>query len=505
MISLLTIRKIARAGLIWSTFPLLMLVLLGCSSKTNTNLINEIEQEKPNILFIYTDDQAPWALGRSGNPQAITPNMDALADAGMLLPNSYTTTPVCSPSRAGLLTSKYGYELGIDDWINTHYQPAAMSGLEPELGLLPSENTWPEILKENGYETALIGKWHLGVQPQHHPRNHGYDKFVGFTKGGTKTIDPTIEIDGQAVKYKGLTVDILTDEAIRFVSQKRQSPFLLSLHYRAPHTRWLPVAEEDAAPYLNMEMILPDPAYPGLNVKKNKRFMKEYLSSVRSIDRNLGRLLSVLNKQGLLENTLIVFTSDHGYNMGHNGIWHKGNGHWLLKQKVFSELVNIPADQRPNMYDNSIKVPAIAVWQGRIQAGSQNLTTLSNLDWFPTLLEAAGVDFDKGKTRGTSQLKALLDPSYLGSTDYYASYTTKHQSITGMRMYSDGHYKLVKDFINPERDEFYDLRKDAKESQNLIKSNIAEIRTQILKFSRIIARRMEETQDPLLQKAVVEN
>lgn len=477
-----------------------VVLLTACTTANMGSQSVQVKQTRPNILFIYTDDQAPWAIGHSGNPQALTPNMDELAKAGMSFPNAYTTTPVCSPSRAGLLTSKYGYELGIDDWINTHYKPAALSGLEPELGLSQELVTWPELLQQNGYHTALIGKWHLGIQPEHHPIHHGYEEFIGFTKGGTKTVNPTLEVAGKQVETKGLTSDLLTDYAIDFLQQQQQQqPFLLSLHYRAPHTRWLPVAPEDAAPYENMDMVLPDPDYPNLNVKKNKRFMKEYLSSVRSVDRNLGKLMAELKRLDLFSNTLIVFTSDHGYNMGHNGIWHKGNGHWLLQGKTHSDNPNIPVDQRPNMYDNSIKVPTLVVWQGKIEANSRNQTTFSNLDWFPTLLDAVGIEYTDSSIRGKSVLSALTDANKLVSSDYYASYTTKHQSKTGMRMYSDGSFKLVKDFINPERDELYDLRHDPKESNNLIFSHELAHQNKIKAFEQVILKRMQETNDPLLK------
>ncbi|MDU0353428.1 sulfatase-like hydrolase/transferase [Paraglaciecola aquimarina] len=177
-------------------------------------------QDTPNILFIYTDDQAPWAIGSSGNPQAITPNLDKLAAEGMRLPNAYTTTPVCSPSRAGLMTSRYGYELGIDDWINTKYK--SLTKLEPELGLDTSFATWPKILQEAGYYTGLIGKWHLGELDKYHPTQQGYDEFVGFRSGGISTINPKLEKNAKLETYQGLTADVLTKEAINFLQQNKQ-------------------------------------------------------------------------------------------------------------------------------------------------------------------------------------------------------------------------------------------------------------------------------------------
>lgn len=471
----------------------------GDLTKVIDNPMSEATQtypEKPNILFIYTDDQAPWAIGSSGNEQAITPNLDRLAAEGMSFPNAYTTTPVCSPSRAGLLTSRYGYELGIDDWINIIYK--SLSRMEPNLGLDPSLETWPEILQNTGYYTGLVGKWHLGTLDKYHPTKQGYNEFTGFREGGTRTVNPTLEKAGVESKYKGLTADVLTDEAINFLINHKDKTFALSLHYRAPHTNWLPVAPEDAAPYEKMDIKLPHPDYPDLDIERNKTMMKDYLSSVRSIDRNVGVLLSKLESLGLKDNTVVIFTSDHGYNMGHNGIWHKGNGHWLLKTDT-SSTKNIPANQRPNMYDNSIKVPAIVRWPNVIKANTSNSSTFSNLDWFPTILAIANGE-KKTDTiiHGQNYLPAFLDEKKVLSTDYYGAYSTLHQSVSAMRMYSDGKYKLIKDYKNRGRDEFYDLENDPAERQNLISTTNPTYQKKINAFDDVIFSKMLATNDPEL-------
>ena len=135
-------------------------------------LVSPAEARKPNILFIFTDDQAPWALGASGNPLAKTPHMDRIAREGAYLPNAYTVTPVCSPSRAALMTSRYGTEVGITDWIHPRR--------EAKLGLDPKFPVWPRELKKAGYRTALVGKWHLGRQDNQHPTRYGFDP-VSYT------------------------------------------------------------------------------------------------------------------------------------------------------------------------------------------------------------------------------------------------------------------------------------------------------------------------------------
>ena len=149
------------------------------------SLCESIHAEKPNILFVLTDDQAPWAIGASGNPLAKTPHMDRLAREGVYLPNAYTVTPVCSPSRAALMTSRYGSELGITDWIHPRN--------EPDLGLDASLPVWPRVLQQAGYKTGLVGKWHLGLLDSQHPTQFGFDYFMGHRAGGWQTVNPILE------------------------------------------------------------------------------------------------------------------------------------------------------------------------------------------------------------------------------------------------------------------------------------------------------------------------
>lgn len=416
--------------------------------------------DKPNILFVYTDDQAGWALGLSGHPHASTPNMDKLFRRGAYLPNSFTVTPVCTPSRTSLITSRYGSELGLTDWLNPKREP--FHGLDAEA------LTWPELLQAAGYTTGLVGKWHLGLLDEHHPTRHGYRYFMGFRGGAAKTADPMLEKGGEERQFQGLTADILTTEAMAFLEREKEGPFLLSLHYRAPHTRWLPVAPEDWEPFEGLNPIIPNPKFPYLDLGRVRRMTREYLASTKSVDRNLARLLAKLDELGLAESTVIVYTSDHGYNMGHSGVWHKGNGHYALTRNP-PATANIPAGQRPNMWDRSIRVPTAVVWPGRIEAGQVIDETVSNLDWFPTLASIAGAEIPAGAVlRGHDLLPLLLGTAQGWDNELYGEYSTHHQSRTHMRMLRTPRWKLVRDFLNPERDEFYDLGTDPEETTNLI-------------------------------------
>lgn len=446
--------------------------------------------QRPNILFILTDDQAPWGLGYSGYAQAATPNLDRLFSEGVYLTHAYTVTPVCSPSRASLMTSRYGSELGITEWIHPKF--------EADLGLDPSLVTWPELLQKAGYNTALVGKWHLGVPERFHPKKTGFDYFMGFREGGASPVDPTLEDnEGEVKKFKGLTTDILTDHALAWLKTRGNAPFLLCLHYRAPHTRWLPVAPEDWAPFENLDPALPHPDYPDLDVDRVKRMTREYLASIRGVDRNVGRVMEWLREAGLDENTLVVYTSDHGYNMGHNGIWHKGNGHWVLKSPPpFTD--NIPKGQRPNMYDHSVRVPTAVRWKGKLAAGQVLQRTVSNLDWFPTLMAAAGVDIPADvPIRGRNALPLLLLPQQPHDWDdtYYGEYSTHHQSHTHMRMIRTPEWKLVRDFLNPDRDELYDLTLDPGETTNLILSRAPHIQQVLDRLNTMLMERMKAIGD----------
>ena len=228
---------------------------------------------------------------------------------------------------------------------------------------------------------------------------------------------------------------------------------------------------------------------------------REYLASVKSIDRNVGRLRAALEERGHTDNTVIVFTSDHGYNMGHNGIWHKGNGHWVLTEPP-PATENVPEGQRPNMYDHSIRVPAAVHWPGTIQPGTRVAQTISNLDWYPTLLAMAGVELPAGELiRGRDFLPILLGESAAWDNDFYAEYSTHHQSRTHMCMYRTPEWKLIRDFFNDGRDELYHLAEDPDETTNLIESEDPAVTAVVARLDAKILQYMRETNDPVLQEA----
>lgn len=477
----------------------ILIILCVCCYTSNTHG----QSKKPNILFIYTDDQAYWTLGASGNNQAFTPHLDLLAKQSAFFENAYVTTPVCSPSRVSLMTGQYASEYGILDFIpqpgHRLYDPKNPQGLDP------NSITFPEVLSLAGYKTGLIGKWHLGdwtepgADQQFHPTNQGYEYFMGITGGGESPIDPNLEENGVIRKMEGLTVDILTDRALRFLENNKEKPFLLSVHYRSPHAKWLPVADEDWAPYRDQDMKVPHPDYPDLDLDKVKTKMKEYMASSSGVDRSVGKLLRQLEDLGISDNTIVIFTSDHGYNMGHNGIEHKGNGYWITKQD-HPATENLAANSRPNLYDQSLHVPVIIRWPGVIKPGLRVKETFTNMDWYPTVLEMAGADIPKNKVLRGRSIVPILKGQKLKNwdNDLYTEYSMINYSTALMRSYRTAEWKLVKDFKDPTRDELYHLAKDPDEQINLIEQNSIEVNEVITDLTDKIYKKMEEIGDPLL-------
>jgi arylsulfatase A-like enzyme len=444
---------------------------------------------RPNIILIQTDDQAAWALGISGNRDAHTPNLDRLAREGAYLRNAFVNTPVCSPSRASLLTSRYGSELGITDWINPR--------TEPEIGLDPQTATWPALLARAGYVNAIIGKWHLGTEARFDPSRFGFQHFMGFREGSAQPLNPTLEVAGQKQQMTGFTVDLVTEDALQFIRSQRARAFAVLLNYREPHARYVPVRDEDWAHYEKLDPAVPQPAHPDLDVPRVKQLMREYLASVASIDRNVGRVLALLDELELRDNTVVIFTSDHGYNIGHHGVLHKGNARYITLSAA-GIVGEDPRVQRPNAFDTSLRTPTIVRWPARIRAGTTVERTITNLDWFPTILAMAGVAVPTGITvRGRNALPLLQGRRIAWNDDLYVEWSQHHYVKTHIRAYRTPQWKLVRDFLNRGKDELYHLAADPGEARNLIDDPSARaIKRQL--DARLV-RKLREMNDPVLR------
>jgi len=406
--------------------------------------------ERPNLVAIVTDDQGRWGMGAYDNDEIRTPNMDRIAREGALFTNAFVATPVCSPSRATYLTGRWPTELGITDYIS----PA-----ESDEGLGLDAVTWPQVLQQHGYHTGLIGKWHLGTQPQFHPTRLGFDHFMGFLGGGSKPMDPLLEVEGQDVQLNGPLPDLLVADAIEFLRRHRREPFVLCLHFRAPHLPYGPVPDVDKRPYARLDPTVPTPR--GANVSQLKRWHRDYYASITSIDRNIGRLLNELDTLGLAANTLVLFTSDHGYNNGRHGINTKGNGHWIAGG------VNGP--KRPNMWDTSVRVPLAVRWPGVVEPGSRIDDMVSQIDMFRTVLGALSVPVPDGMTvHGIDFSPRFKGERIEARTELFGQYDLHNNGLAYLRMIRTEKYKYVHHFRARMMNELYDLQADPEEERNLL-------------------------------------
>lgn len=448
---------------------------------------------RPNIVFIFTDDQAPYAVRAAGDDRFITPNIDRIFHEGAHLVNSFVTTPVCSPSRVGLISSRYGTEMGVLDWLNQRVEPAH--------GLKPGTPTWPALLQKAGYRTALIGKWHLGTEDRYHPTKFGYDAFMGIRTGGSPPKDPTLELlTGEVKKVEGYTCDIFTDRTLDFIRENKEDSFAVSLHFRAPHAAWLPVRPEDWEPFKDLDPEIPNPDFPNLDVKLIKKRTREYLASVKSVDRNVGRVLELLEELKLDDNTVVIYTSDHGYNLGEHGVWYKGNSIYALTRNPPQKWKNIPANRRPNLWETSLRVPTAVRWPGVTQPGQKITQTISNLDWFPTLLAMAGVELSKSvKIHGEDFTPLLRREKAKWDNDLYAEYSMRHGATTHMRAWRTPRWKFMRDFASEGRIELYDLKSDPNEMTNLADSDKPQHRKIRARLEKKILAEMKKLNDPALK------
>lgn len=354
-----------------------------------------MKQEKPNILFILTDDQGAWAMRCAGNTDIHTPNLDRIASQGYRFENFFCASPVCSPARASLLTGRIPSAHGVQDWIRSGNLDR--DGLKKEIRedpyylceekpiqYLEGMLTYTDVLKENGYTCALSGKWHLGdsMTPQ-----HGFDKWFTIGRGGCYYNKADIVENGEISFENRYITNVITDKALSYLEEFRtqDNPFYLSVHYTAPHSPW----EEDQHPGEYIEMYgdcgftaTPDlpvhpnqiPSAPSGTGEVRKSLLRGYYAAITAMDADVGRLLDKLEALGIAEDTIVMFMADNGMNMGHHGIWGKGNGTFPF-----------------NMYDTAVKVPFLVSWPGHYPSGVVCRRMCSQYDFFQTLLDMVGI------------------------------------------------------------------------------------------------------------------
>ena len=323
---------------------------------------------RPNIIFIMADDLGYADLSCYGRRDYSTPNIDRLAAGGMRFTQAYANSAVCSATRTGLITGRYQYRLpvGLDEPLT-----ANSSG---RVGLPPEHPTLPSLLKKAGYATTLIGKWHLGPFPEFGPLKSGYDHFWGFRGGGidyfthksgvANTSTDDLWEDDVKIQQTGYLTDLLGERAVATIagSAKADKPFLLSLHFNAPHWPW--EGPEDEAESRRVSALQD---YDGGS-------LETYARIVRQLDLQVGRVVQSLESAGIANNTIVIFTSDNG--------GERFSDTWPFSGK------------KTELLEGGIRIPAIVRWPGRIRAGTVTEQVMISMDWFPTLLEFAGTQPD---------------------------------------------------------------------------------------------------------------
>ena len=415
--------------------------------------MEKCKRGKPNVLFILTDDQGPWAMSCAGNADIITPNLDALAASGMRFENFFCTSPVCSPARASLLTGKIPSQHGVLDWIR--------EGNDGEncISYLSGHTGYTEILHANGYTCGLSGKWHLGCS---HIPQMGMSHWYAHQKGSDHYYNAPMYRDGVLGRDPGYVTDLITDDAVQFMKARGRDggPFYCGVHYTAPHGPWGPDEHPEDVRALYADCGFAscprEPFHPLATYKFDEANFRQcligYFAAVTAMDAGVGRLLACLDELGLRDNTLVFFVSDNGFNCGHHGIWGKGNG----------TLV-------PNMFDTSVKVPAIASHPGVIPSGVVSDAMVSGYDFMPTLLDYVGVAVPEDPDLpGTSRASALLGESRDSDGEIVV-----FDEYGPVRMIRTPEWKYVHRYGSFDH-ELYDIHGDPDERRNLIEEGSAQ-------------------------------
>ena len=423
-------------------------------------------RKRPNFVFFLIDDLGRQDLGCFGSPFYETPNIDRLAAQGMRFTNAYAACPVCSPTRASIMTGKYPARLGITDWIGAPQKPTAYRDHLPL-----EEVTVAEVLQEAGYATGYVGKWHLATsgadRRQYYPDRQGFDINIGGDNSGSpptyfypyakgKRSLETMPPGGEEGEY---LTDRLTDEALQFIATSKDRPFLLYLAHYAVHTP-LESKKELAQKYETKAKSVPPPegphAQPVYGPYKTRLVQDHavYAGMVQSVDESVGRVLGKLAELGLERNTIVIFMSDNG---GLSTVAREG------------PTCNLPLRAGKGwLYEGGIREPMLIKWPGVIRAGSLCHETVTSTDFYPTMLEMAGLPLRPGQHVDGVSLAGLLKGT--GTPDRQAIYWHyPHYHGSGNRpsgAIRAGDYKLV-EWYEDGKVELYNLKDDMGERNDL--------------------------------------
>ena len=473
---------------------LLSLTLVASGATGICYAADEASPKKPNILFIMSDDHAYQAI--SAYPGALnkTPNIDRIAKEGMRFDRCYVTNSICGPARAVILTGKFSHLNGFPDNRST------FDG---------SQLTYPKLLQKAGYQTAVVGKWHLRTEPT------GFDFFT-VLRGQGPYYNPQMLTNDGVKKFPGYTTEVITDVALDWLEEKRDpnKPFLLVYQHKAPHRNWMPGPKQlnnyddvefpepetmwddysnRASGARDQDMTIAKTMNPndlklkearGLNPQqkqawdaaygpKNKafeeaklegkdlvrwkyqRYIKDYLRCIDSVDENVGRVLNYLDETGLADNTMVIYTSDQGFYLGEHG--------WFDKRW---------------MYEESFRTPLLVRWPGHVKPGTVSDALVQNIDFPETMLAAAGVEIPK-QMQGLSLLP-ILEGDGKAPADWRDALYYHYYEFPGAhsvpRHYGvfDGRYKLINYYQLGEW-ELFDLKEDPREMNSVYGSEKYEV------------------------------
>ena len=417
----------------------LSFALMGCCKKSAT--------QKPNIIYIMIDDLGYGDLGCYGSKVNRTPNIDRLAKKGIRFTDYHSNGPMCTPTRAALMTGMYQHRFG------KKFEGAISGKKHYDEGLPLEAITIAEVLKKAGYVTGMYGKWHLGYKPPFLPADQGFDEFIGLGSGDGDHhthIDRSGRVDwwrnNELKMENGYSTDLITDHSINFIKTHQKKPFFLYVSHLSIHFPWQgpddPHHRVEGKDYANDKWgIIPDKNNVSPHVK----------TMIESIDIGVGKIMNTLKNQNLENNTLVIFTSDNG------GYTHYANSHFNISS-------NGPLrGQKKEVYEGGHRVPFIAYWPGKIKKGSQSDEIVMTIDMFPTFAELAQATIPKNhQLDGISILSHLFNNKSLPERAVC-------WKIDNERAIRKGKWKLCLIKKNPP--ELYNLFKDIGETKNMAAEN----------------------------------
>ncbi len=433
-------------GCLAGTFFRLVL-LLGCFGALGGGVLRAATSSRPNLIIILTDDQGYGDVGFNGCKDIPTPHIDSIARNGVQFTSGYVSFPVCSPSRAGLLTGRYEQRFGHER--NPRFEPS-----NRQSGLPLSESTLADALGQVGYKSGVIGKWHLGAHPDLHPLRRGFNEFYGMLGGGHRYLPDELTIkestdahseadsyrlwilrDHEPVRTTQYLTDEFSDEAVRFVARHKDQPFFLYLAYNAPHSP-LQATEK----YLSRFSGIADPR------------RRTYAAMVSAVDDGVGRVLAELRRQDLEENTLVFFLSDNGGPSADNA------------------SSNAPLrGNKSDPWEGGIRVPFAAKWAGHLPKGVKYDQPVLSLDIYASIAALAGVRTNPERPLDGVNILPYITGEKSGSP-HEAIYLRKFDQ--GAFAVRRGDFKLV----IPKQGgpaQLFNLSQDIRESRNLAGSEAA--------------------------------